>query len=64
MSEQAMYIPAAQVATHFLSVVHVWVQPNWIVRMAGPIEGLRADMQRALASADPNPTCRSPAFTA
>lgn len=54
MSEQAMYIPAAQVDAHFLSLVHVWAQPNWIVRTAGPIEGLTAEMQRALASVDPN----------
>ena len=54
MSEQAMYIPAAQVDAHFLALVHVWVQPDWIVRTAGPIEGLTAEMQRALAAADPN----------
>jgi predicted permease len=54
MSEQAMYIPAAQVNAHFLSLVHVWVQPDWIVRTAGPVEGLTSQMQRALASADPN----------
>ncbi len=37
-----------------LSMVHVWFQPSWIVRTAGPVEGLTAQMQRALASADPN----------
>jgi len=54
MSEQAMYIPAAQVNAQFLSIVHVWVQPDWLVRTAGPVEGLTGEMQRALASADPN----------
>jgi macrolide transport system ATP-binding/permease protein len=54
MSEQAMYIPAAQVNTQFLSLVHVWIQPDWVVRTAGPVQGLTALMQRALASADPN----------
>jgi predicted permease len=54
MSEQAMYIPAAQVNAQFLSLVHVWFQPDWVVRMAAPVEGLPAQMQRALASADPN----------
>jgi predicted permease len=55
MSEQAMYIPAAQqVNGLFLSVVHVWFQPDWVVRTAGPVEGLTAQMQRALASVDPN----------
>ncbi len=31
-----------------------WFQPSWIVRTAGPVEGLTAQMQRALASVDPN----------
>src|SRR5882672_8298049 len=54
MSEQAMYIPAAQGNAQSLSLVHVWFQPDWVVRTAGPVEGLTAQMQRALASADPN----------
>jgi macrolide transport system ATP-binding/permease protein len=52
--EEALYIPAAQVPAQLLSVVHVWFQPSWIVRTAGPVEGLTAQMQRALASAVPN----------
>jgi predicted permease len=54
MSEQAMYVPAAQVNAQFLSIVHVWFQPDWIVRTAGPVGGLTAEMQRALGSVDPN----------
>lgn len=54
MSEETMYIPAAQVETHTLSLVHVWFQPDWIVRTAGPVEGLTGQMQQALAAADPN----------
>ena len=38
----------------FLSMMHTWFQPSWIVRTAGPVEGLTGQMQRALASADPN----------
>jgi hypothetical protein len=53
-SEQAMYIPAAQMDPRFLSLVHIWFQPSWIVRATGPVEGLTAQMQRALATADPN----------
>ncbi len=53
-SEQTMYIPAAQVPEQYLSLVHVWFQPDWVVRMRGPVEGLTAAMQRALSSADPN----------
>jgi predicted lysophospholipase L1 biosynthesis ABC-type transport system permease subunit len=54
MSEQAMYVPAAQVNAQFLRLVHVWFQPDWIVRAAGHVQGLTAGMQRALASVDPN----------
>lgn len=58
MSEQGMYIPAAQVDAQYLPLMHVWFQPDWIVRTAGALEGprggLTAEMQRALASADPN----------
>jgi predicted permease len=52
--EEAMYIPAAQMDAKLLSLVHAWFQPSWIVRTAGPVEGLTAQMQRALTSADPN----------
>ena len=52
--EEAMYIPAAQVDAQLLSVVHAWFQPSWIVRTAGPVPALTAQMQRALASAVPN----------
>ena len=54
MSEQAMYIPAAQVDAHFLELIHIWVQPDWVVRTSGPIEGLTESMQKAMATADPN----------
>jgi len=53
--EETIYLPAAQVVDgKFLSILHTWFQPSWIVRTAGPVEGLTAQMQRALASADPN----------
>jgi predicted permease len=52
-SEETIYRPAAQVAeAKFFSMVHAFFQPSWIVRTASPI-GVPAQMQRALASADP-----------
>ena len=54
MTEQALYIPAAQVNAPILSLVHMWFQPDWVVRTAAPVQGLTAAMQRALTSADPN----------
>jgi putative ABC transport system permease protein len=53
MNEQGMYVPAAQLNGD-LTLIHTWFQPDWIVRTAGPVQGLTADMQRALTSADPN----------
>ncbi len=52
--EETMYVPAAQIAGGLLSMVHVWFQPSWIVRTAGPVEGLTAEMQRAMGSVDAN----------
>jgi predicted permease len=52
--EEGMYVPASQEDAHSLILLHIWFQPNWIVRTGGPIEGLTAQMQRALASVDPN----------
>jgi len=54
MTEQAMYIPASQVNAQYLSLAHMWFQPDWVVRTAAPVQGLTAAMQRALADADPN----------
>jgi macrolide transport system ATP-binding/permease protein len=53
-SEQALYVPAAQVNEQYLSLVHVWFQPDWVVRTVGPIQRITAEMQRALAGVDPN----------
>lgn len=52
-TEQTMYVPATQVEPQLLALVHIWFQPSWIVRTAAPIEGLTAQMQRAVASVDP-----------
>ena len=49
MSEETMYIPAAQVDPKLIPLAHIWFQPSWIVRTSGPVEGLTGQMQRALA---------------
>ena len=53
-TEETMYVPAAQVGGPLLALLHVWLQPSWIVRTAGRAEGLTAEMQRALEKADPD----------
>lgn len=52
-TEETIYRPATQIDPHFLPVLFVWFQPSWIVRTAGPIQGLTGQMQRALATVDP-----------
>jgi predicted permease len=52
--EEGMYTPAAQVDGKLLPLIHIWFQPSWIVRTSGPVGSLTAQMQQALASADPN----------
>lgn len=59
VSEEAVYFPAAQITNgKWLSVAHAWFQPSWIVRAEragkGAGQNLTAQMQSALASADPN----------
>src|SRR5207302_833695 len=53
-TEQTIYIPATQVDGQLLALLHQWLQPDWIVRTAAPVEGLTGEMQQALAKADPN----------
>ncbi|HEV2136676.1 MAG TPA: ADOP family duplicated permease [Terracidiphilus sp.] len=52
-TEETLYRPATQIDPHFLPVLLVWFQPSWIVRTAGPIQGLTGQMQQALATVDP-----------
>lgn len=52
---ETIYTPAAQISDGtFLSMVHTWFQPSWIVRTTRPVAGLTGQMQRALAAVAPN----------
>jgi predicted permease len=53
-TERTLYIPATQVDSKFLTLIHVWFQPNWIIRSTQLDTHTPAAMQRALASVDPN----------
>jgi predicted permease len=53
-TEPVAYLPAAQTPQGLINIAHIWFQPSWIVRTSGPIQGLPAAMQRALADADPS----------
>jgi predicted permease len=53
-TERTLYIPATQVPGDFLSLVHVWFQPSWVIRSTHLDAQTPASMQRALSSVDPN----------
>jgi predicted permease len=53
-TERTLYIPTTQVPGDFLSLVHVWFQPSWIIRSSRLDAQTPAAMQRALSSVDPN----------
>ncbi|GGG91587.1 ADOP family duplicated permease [Silvibacterium dinghuense] len=52
-TEPIWYLPASQIDPQFLSLVHIWFQPSWIVRTANSDAGLPRAMQAALTAADP-----------
>ena len=51
--EPIFYIPYTQFPGDFMALIHMWVEPSWIVRTNGPVAGLTRQMQQALADADP-----------
>src|SRR5580692_2627250 len=53
-TEPVFYLPAMQMDQGLVNVAHIWFQPSWIVRTAGPVHGLTAAMQKALAQVDPS----------
>jgi predicted permease len=53
-TEPVAYLAAAQTPQALINIAHIWFQPSWIVLTDGPIRGLPAAMQRALADADPS----------
>ncbi|HTX40454.1 MAG TPA: ABC transporter permease [Acidobacteriaceae bacterium] len=53
VDEPIFYIPYTQFPGQYLQLIHMWVQPSWIVRTDGPVAGLTKQMQQALADADP-----------
>ncbi len=53
-TEPVFYLPATQIDQGLVNVADVWFQPSWIVRTAGPLQGLTSAMQQALGQVDPN----------
>ena len=53
-SEPTAYVPYDQQTSDGDRLVHVWFQPNWIVRTAGNTQGVNRAVVSALKSAAPN----------
>jgi predicted permease len=49
----ASYVPESQINNAFVTMVHTWFSPSWIVRLSQPQEGIVAQMQKAVTSVDP-----------
>ena len=49
----AAYIPASQLSDGMVTMVHTWFAPSWVVRTAGPLEGIVPAMTRAMEQVDP-----------
>ncbi len=50
----AAYIPATQLSDSMVTMVHTWFAPSWVVRSAGPLEGIVPAMARAMEQVDPS----------
>ena len=53
-SEPTAYVPYDQLDTNGDRLVHVWFQPNWIIRTTGNTEGVNRAVVSALKSAAPD----------
>jgi len=47
-----VYIPASQTSSGFLTLVHTWFQPSWVVRTGGTVAALLPDLERAIQGVD------------
>jgi predicted permease len=48
-----VYIPATQTGDAFFNLVHTWFSPSWVVRSAGPVNGVAEAIRQSIAAVDP-----------
>jgi hypothetical protein len=48
-----IYIPVTQTSSKFLTLVHTWFQPSWVVRSTLPEPTVVSELRKAIASVDP-----------
>ncbi len=53
-TERTLYIPYTQLSPDFLTLIHTWFQPSWIIRSNHLNSQTPEAMQQALSSVDPN----------
>jgi putative ABC transport system permease protein len=54
VAEPTVYVPATQMPTQLVNLVHMWFQPSWIVRSQGKSGSIDQQMQQALSRVDPD----------
>jgi hypothetical protein len=48
-----IYIPVAQTSSDFLTLVHTWFRPSWVVRSSLPEASVVSELRKAIGSVDP-----------
>jgi putative ABC transport system permease protein len=48
-----IYVPVSQLTSGFLTVIHVWFEPSWIVRSSLPAASLVTQLRQAIQQVDP-----------
>ncbi|HLK67968.1 MAG TPA: ABC transporter permease [Bryobacteraceae bacterium] len=51
--DPTVYLAASQTTDGFLTVIHTWFAPKWVVRTTGPVAGLAEQLQAAVSTIDP-----------
>jgi hypothetical protein len=50
---KCVYVPVTQVSSGFLTMIHVWFEPSWVVRSSLPVASLVPQLRRAIQQIDP-----------
>ncbi len=51
--EPTIYLPATQLSDGFVTLIHTWFSPKWVVRTNGPTANLASQIRAAVAATDP-----------
>lgn len=51
--EPTVYLPVSQTSDVFLSLIHTWFPPKWVIRVSGAPGPIEQQVQNAVAAVDP-----------